>query len=583
MGTALLKDVDFENGVIEVDIAFEGGRSFAGLLFRVQSNENLENFYIRPHKSNLPDALQYQPIINGSSTWQIYSDEGFTAPAPIPYKSWLHIKMEVFGTQAKIYLNNRDKPALIVTDLKHGVSRGAIGVSGPPNGLAHFSNFRYELDDGLDFEPPPIFETPYGTVTNWNLSQSFKVSAADPESYPEEKTLASIDWEPVQCERAGLVNVSRYIKRSGNEAEVVLAKTTLTSDEDRRKKLFIGYSDVVTVFLNGETLFSGFSEFHRRDNTFLGVMGLNDALYLPLRRGDNELLLAVTESFAGWGFMARDGEAVYHRDGVREIWETEKDFIFPESAVYDPVHDTIYVTNYDWYNRSLGEGEQFLSKVSPDGRVVEREWIRGLKNPTGMALHNGRLYIVERDAIAEIDLEMGRISDRRATPGIRFPNDIAMTPDGVIFVSDSAGGAIFRIANGEAVPWLNNDAVGGPNGLLIHGDQLIVGTGVDHAVKAVDLATKKIRTIVRFGEGNIDGIKLANDGSYLVSHWEGRLYRVTPSGKVTKLLDTSAPEIRCADFDYVADRDLVIIPTMDSGVVKAYTLGRSETLLQYEN
>jgi sugar lactone lactonase YvrE len=70
----------------------------------------------------------------------------------------------------------------------------------------------------------------------------------------------------------------------------------------------------------------------------------------------------------------------------------------------------------------------------------------------------------------------------------------------------------------------------------------------------------------------MDGIKIDKDGNYLISHWEGRLYRVTPSGEVTKLLDTSAPDLRCADFDYIAARDLIIVPTMDGGVVKAYRI-----------
>ncbi len=40
-----------------------------------------------------------------------------------------------------------------------------------------------------------------------------------------------------------------------------------------------------------------------------GALGLvdvnNDAVYLPLRKGDNELVLAVTEFFGGWGFICR--------------------------------------------------------------------------------------------------------------------------------------------------------------------------------------------------------------------------------------------------------------------------------------
>ena len=378
----------------------------------------------------------------------------------------------------------------------------------------------------------------------------------------------------MKSEKSGLLNVSRYITRAGNEPEVVFAKTTMTCNKDVRKKLLIGYSDVVTVHLNGETLFSGFSEFRRRDNTFIGVMGLNDVVYLPLKKGDNELLLTVAETFAGWGFMARDGEAVYHRDGVEKVWETEKNFNFPESAVYDAARDIIYVTNYDMYNPSRSEAKQFISKVSPNGTVEEREWVQGLKNPTGMAVHDDKLYVVERDAVAVVDVETGRIDNRHPLQGARFPNDIAMTPDGVIYVSDSAGGTLFRISNGEVEPWLKDDTIEGPNGLLVHDNHLIVGTGGDHAVKSIDLATKKIRTIVKFGEGIIDGIKVDKAGNYLVSHWEGRLFRIAPSGEVTKLLDTSAPEIRCADFDYVEEKDLVIVPTMDNGLVKAYKLGR---------
>lgn len=581
MGRALLKDVELQNGVIEVDIACEGSRAFAGLLFRVQSNENLENFYVRPHKSNLPDALQYQPVINGSSTWQIYSDEGFTAAAPIPHKSWFHVKMEISGTQARVYLHNQDKPSLVITDLKRGTSKGAIGVSGPPNGLAHFSNFRYRLDDDLDFEAPPIFESPHGMITDWHMSQSFKLGEVDLEQYPDEKLRAKIEWKPVKTDMSGHVNVSRYVKRVGNEPDVVFAKTTMISDKDALKKLVIGYSDVVTVYLNGEILFTGLSEFRRRDPTFIGVMGLNDVVYLPLKKGENELLLAVAESFGGWGFMARDGDALYHHDGVAKIWETGKDFDFPESAVYDPDRNVIYVTQYDVYNPSGREGKQYISKLSMNGNIEEQKWAQGLKNPTGMVIHEGKLYVVERDAIGEIDLETGRIADRHPLQGVRFANDIAITPAGEIFVSDSAADTIFKFSNGELEPWLKGDAIDDPNGLVFHDNHLIVGTSADHAIKAVDLKSKEIRTIVRFGEGIMDGIKIDKDGNYLISHWEGRLYRVTPSGEVTKLLDTSAPGSKCADFDYIADHDLVIVPTMDGGLVKAYKLESSKETTEY--
>ena len=81
-GQAVLDGVVFEDGIIEVDMAMSGQRGFAGINFRVGADGQYEHFYIRPHKSGLPDALQYTPVFHGLSSWQLYSGEGYTAAAP---------------------------------------------------------------------------------------------------------------------------------------------------------------------------------------------------------------------------------------------------------------------------------------------------------------------------------------------------------------------------------------------------------------------------------------------------------------------------------------------------------------------
>jgi hypothetical protein len=43
-----------------------------------------------------------------------------------------------------------------------------------------------------------------------------------------------------------------------------------------------------------------------RDPGFLGIANPeNDAVYLPLKKGSNELMLAVSELGGGWGFICR--------------------------------------------------------------------------------------------------------------------------------------------------------------------------------------------------------------------------------------------------------------------------------------
>jgi hypothetical protein len=88
--------------------------------------------------------------------------------------------------------------------------------------------------------------------------------------------------------------------------KVVYARAVITSDREQVKKLYVGYSDDVSVFLNGKILFRGRSAQNFRDPAFLGIINPeNDAVYLPLRKGSNELMLAVSELGGGWGFICR--------------------------------------------------------------------------------------------------------------------------------------------------------------------------------------------------------------------------------------------------------------------------------------
>jgi len=88
--------------------------------------------------------------------------------------------------------------------------------------------------------------------------------------------------------------------------QVVYARTTVVSDRDQLKKLNVGYSDDVSVFLNDKILYRGRSAQRFRDPGFLGIVNPeNDAVYLPLKNGRNELMLAVSELTGGWGFICR--------------------------------------------------------------------------------------------------------------------------------------------------------------------------------------------------------------------------------------------------------------------------------------
>jgi len=129
-------------------------------------------------------------------------------------------------------------------------------------------------------------------------------------------------WQDVEAEPPGFVVIYRYREAPHPRVtfqgdfnkrlepqpgmKVIYARTNIDSDRDQVKKLLIGYSDDVSVFLNGKILYRGRSAQGFRDPGFLGIVNPeNDAVYLPLKKGHNELMLAVSELGGGWGFICR--------------------------------------------------------------------------------------------------------------------------------------------------------------------------------------------------------------------------------------------------------------------------------------
>jgi hypothetical protein len=320
-GAAVLKDLELRDGVIDVDVATPASRGFFGIQFRI-ANEgaNAEWVYLRQHKSGLPDALQYTPVLNTGLNWQIYNGPGFTGAADIPKDVWFHLRLEVAGAQAKLYVKDMEKPALVMNDLKSGVQKGLVALY-VLTGATYFTNFEIRTAPDAPWERrlPPM---PPGTVSKWSLSPSYDALERNLERPLSPSESDAIRWQDVEAEPPGFVVLYRYreaphprvsfandfSKRLESQPgmKVLYARTRIDSDRDQVKKLYIGYSDDVSVFLNGKVLFRGRSAQNFRDPGFLGVMNPeNDAVYLPLRKGSNELTLAISELGGGWGFICR--------------------------------------------------------------------------------------------------------------------------------------------------------------------------------------------------------------------------------------------------------------------------------------
>ena len=319
-GAAFAEGIEFENGVIELEMAAPDGTEFMGLAFRVQSEDAYEMFFFRPSSSGTTEAIQYQPSLMGSGTWQLFHGPA-NGTADFARDRWVPIRVVVQGPQASLFVDGADTPALVIPDLALGTGSGTLGVwTGSFGSGTYVSNLRFTPDETA-FEPIARPSMPEGTLIDWELSPAFDGAEAPLGWIPD---LDALDLEPVSAEpwplrpagAPGIVWVNRY-RRSPDigtstatleggvpGTRVVFARTTIRAEESQVRRLHFGYTDNLEIFLNGQPLFVGMNPLGMR--TLRGVMEMQgEAVYLPLQAGDNELVFAVTEFFGGWGYWGR--------------------------------------------------------------------------------------------------------------------------------------------------------------------------------------------------------------------------------------------------------------------------------------
>jgi len=304
-GVALLKGVQLTDAVIEFDISVAEVRGFSGARFRVQDSTNYEHFYIRPHQSGNPDANQYTPVINGVAGWQLYHGEGYGAPVEYRFNEWMHVKIVFRDSRAEIFIDS-DEPQILVPELKRQVQAGGIGVDAN-FAPAYFANFSVApLPDGyrLAGVSEDASAEPAELVSSWLVSDSFDKAELDDADALSMEFRSARHWSSLAAEPGGITNLAR-IQGIGPDKDTAIASVVVESGTDQVKGVSFGYSDAVSVYLNGTRLYSGSTLYMSRDYRYLGTIGLFDKVYLPLKAGQNELWFAVSEAFGGWGIQAR--------------------------------------------------------------------------------------------------------------------------------------------------------------------------------------------------------------------------------------------------------------------------------------
>ncbi len=256
----------------------------------------------------------------------------------------------------------------------------------------------------------------------------------------------------------------------------------------------------------------------------------------------------------------------------------------PESVLYDAQTDTYLVSNINGAPLDK-DNNGYIAELSPDGKVVNAKLVEGGKNkvtlnaPKGTALKDGVLYVADIDTVRMFDRRTGAAKGEVALKGATFANDVALGPDGNIYVSDSGLNAKFEGTGTDAI-WVitpgkkatakalvKSKDLHGPNGLLVTKDAVHTVCFGAPELQTYDLKGKKMGEFTKLPNGGLDGIVMVGE-ELLVSSWAAKaIYRGKLGGEFKEAFtELEAP----ADFGFDTKRNRLLVPRFQGNTVEAW-------------
>jgi sugar lactone lactonase YvrE len=237
-------------------------------------------------------------------------------------------------------------------------------------------------------------------------------------------------------------------------------------------------------------------------------------------------------------------------------------------------------------NPADADGNGYISELSPDGAIKNPKLIAGgekdvkLDGPKGLAIVGKELWATDITVVRKFDLKTLAPKGDIKLPDTTFANDIAVAPDGKVYVSDSSvkatekgfesngGDQVLEIDKAGKVKVLaKSKDLSAPNGIAFGPKGILVNTLMSNEVFHLDAKGAK-QDIIKMPNGGLDGLLVIGDELICSSWGASAIYKGKLGGTSFEpiIQNVKGP----ADIGFDSKRKRILVPRFMDDEVEAF-------------